>query len=362
MKNFWLIFAAALAMATVLGCDRQAQEEPVPYDRAVDGPPSIVQPSLRDYDIISDPKTVINRIRQARDAAADTGGGTKSGGDPSGTGRPASDAEVTQVKETLAKFVAAKDAGEAADVLALFDSDSTATTNKMTEALTKVQTKAVVLATLMETKFGDQLPPKVKKNVQEMTGSPEGMLTPSTMLAAIPPVDQLTMTSFGQKIVAEGPNKQKFVFSKAGDGWLIALSDDQKALLDVFTELFVASEKIVDALKAGIDDGSITAMNIEAKGDKLAEEMIGPLKDKLTAIMMKALQGAMGGAVDGGNTGGGTGLPPDDDAGGGTAPPPDDGAGGGTAPPPDDGAGGGTAPKADDDAGDAVEAPGGTTL
>jgi len=353
-------------MTAASGCDRQVEEEPVPYDKSVDGPPSIVQTPPRDYGVITDPQTVIKRIERIRDSETDDDGGdtTSGGGDVSGEGEPASDEEVAEVKEAIAKFITAKDEGDEEALLACYDSETTATAKKLTGALKKVQTKAVALAELMEKEFGEDLPAEAKKGIAELKDPPKDMPTPAAMLGDVPTED-LKMTSFGKKIVVEAPNKPKLVFAKSADGWLMGLNQDQKALLDVFTELLVASEKVLDALEAGVKDGSITADNVKAKGDQLMKEMVGPLQPKLTAIMMKVVGGAMPGPEDGG---------PDDGGGDGVAPEPEDGADGGAAAPKDDadddGAvepkpkpkddAGGDADKKDDDAADGATATGGT--
>jgi len=68
MKRWAIAGAMALIMVALVGCKRDAPDEPTDYDREIDGPPSAIQAPAPNYDLIDDPVKVAERAKAARGA------------------------------------------------------------------------------------------------------------------------------------------------------------------------------------------------------------------------------------------------------------------------------------------------------
>ena len=77
-------------------------------------------------------------------------------------------------------------------------------------------------------------------------------------------------------------------------------------MVGVYTEILTASTKLIDDTTAGLDDGTITADNVEIKITEFDEQFVAPAKQKLAAIQAAAT-GAGAEPVDDG-----AGAPVDD--------------------------------------------------
>jgi|GEM_PF-3132690 len=326
MKNCLFVLVVGLMLSVPFGCDRGVDEDPVSYEREVDGPPVSIRTPMRDYDIIGKPTAVARRraalLADSGDTSSDdTGGGV----DLSGPSSPASADEIAEVKAVIEKFLATKDSGDESAAMAFFSDEAATAIQKITQGTKDIQAKALALHSLMETKFGAQYPDALKERNEKMQIEAIGPSSASEILGEVS-MDQLTFTKIGEMVVATGPKKNKFVFSKTAEGWKIGFDKDTREMVGVLSELLTGSMKMLDGITAGINDDSITPDNVEAKTAALVSEHVEPAQKKLMAIMMKAMSGALGGAPDGGVTppaGGGDATPP---AGGGGVTPP---AGGG---------------------------------
>jgi hypothetical protein len=73
MRNCLLILVAGVMLCVPFGCNRDTSDDPVAYERDVDGPPVAIKTALSDYEIIGDPKTVARRSEKLQES---TGGST----------------------------------------------------------------------------------------------------------------------------------------------------------------------------------------------------------------------------------------------------------------------------------------------
>jgi hypothetical protein len=61
MRNCLLILVAGVLLCVPFGCNPDTDDDPVAYEREVDGPPVVNQTPMRDYEIIGKPRVVAKR-------------------------------------------------------------------------------------------------------------------------------------------------------------------------------------------------------------------------------------------------------------------------------------------------------------
>lgn len=322
MKNCLLVLVAGVMLCVAPGCDRGGDEDPVSYDRDVDGPPVAIKTPMPDYEVIGKPSVVARRRRVFQESSGDTssGGGASGGGeDPTGPSGPASADEIDEVKAVFERVLATKDSGDDSAAMAFFDEEAATAIGEITRGTKEIQQKSLALHELMETKFGAEYPESLKERNKQAQTEAMGPSSAVEILGDVS-VDQLVFTKTGEKIIAEGPKNEKYILSKTADGWKIGFDKNAREMVGVLRELMKGATKMLDTLSAGVEDGSITAENVEAKATELNEQLVAPVQKKLMAIMMKAMAGAMEGGPD---AGAGDGAAPDD--GGAATPVPDAG-------------------------------------
>ncbi|MCP4375493.1 MAG: hypothetical protein GY794_04875 [bacterium] len=278
MKNYLVILVAGVILCVLVGCDPQTTEEPVSYDRDVDGPPTVVMTSMADYDVIGSPKDVRKRREALREATVgeSSGGDAPSGReDPSGPSTPASDDEIAEVKAVIEKILATKDSGDESAAIACFDEEAAAAVQEITQATKAIQAKAPTLNSLMETKFGQQYPDSVEAKIAALQSAMVRSSSAAEILGEVS-VDQLVFTKIGDKVVVTSPKGDKYILSKTEDVWKIGFDENARKGFVGVREILKGSTKMIDALSAGVKDGSITADNVEAKAAELEAQHVAP--------------------------------------------------------------------------------------
>ena len=61
MRNCLLILVAGVLLCVPFGCNRDNDDDPVVYERGVDGPPAAIITPMPDYEIIGKPSVVARR-------------------------------------------------------------------------------------------------------------------------------------------------------------------------------------------------------------------------------------------------------------------------------------------------------------
>ena len=290
MKNCLLVLVAGIMLCVPLGCDRQVEEDPVSYERDVDGPPVVIRTPMPDYDVIGKPSVVRSRREALLASSGDAASGDAASGDVdlSGPVTAASDGEVGEVKAVIEAILATKAGGDDSAAIVFFDEDTAASIKGMKQATEALQAKVLALDLLMEDKFGAQYPAKVKENIKKMPTETAGSTSATGILGAVS-IEQLIFGKIGEKVVATGPQNAKYIFTKTVDGWRLGLDKGKQEMVGILGELLQATVKMVDGMTAGINDGSITADNVEAKGEELGNQHVKPIEEKLAKIMMKAM-------------------------------------------------------------------------
>jgi len=291
MKNCLLILVAGVMLCVSPGCQRGVDEDPVSYDRDVDGPPVVIKTPMPDYDVIDKPRAVVRRRAALLGAGDGSSGGTSGGADLTGPVGKASADEVAEVKAVIEKVLATKDSGDDSAAMAFFSDEAATAIQAITQGTKAVQAKSLALHSLMETKFGAQYPDSVKAKNEKMQTEGLGPSSPADIFAEVS-MEQLVFSKIGDKVVATGAKNDKFVFSKTAEGWKIGFDKNAREMLGVLGELLKGTTKMLDTMKAGIDDGSITSDNVEAKATELTNQHVKPIAEKFAAMMMKAMTGA----------------------------------------------------------------------
>ena len=100
----------------------------------------------------------------------------------------------------------------------------------------------------------------------------------------------------GLTLVVTGPQGLNLRFAKVGQEWKIKLPQQEKALLQavgpLMQELATAFSGFADEMTLGINSGSITKDNLQAKFDELGKKHVEPVMEKFFGAMMKQMQPA----------------------------------------------------------------------
>ena len=71
MRICLLILVAGVLLCVPFGCNRDTDDDPVTYERDVDGPPVVNQTPMRDYEIIGKPRVVAKRRKALQEGVVD---------------------------------------------------------------------------------------------------------------------------------------------------------------------------------------------------------------------------------------------------------------------------------------------------
>jgi hypothetical protein len=274
MNRTLTILAAAL-ICVAIGCEKKRENPPetARYDPRIDGPPDILAPAaderiLADQTRVTAPRPVVVPAPPAPASATQ--------------------ADLQALKQQMAAAMAEAKGGNVAGLAALFP-DSIAT--GMRDMLL-LPGKMQAFEQLVKDKLGMELPDKFKSETSgpiagagpgPASMSPVGDLEKGS-------VDDLKFTIDGPNIVATDPKGQKTVFVKTAQGWKMQVPPEAQEFMTVMLEVAEAAVKVTDTLTAGINDGSITKDNFEAKADEVGEQHMKAPMEKFAKIfgeMMK---------------------------------------------------------------------------
>lgn len=263
MKTTLTILAATL-MCVAVGCEKKSEKaaEGTVYDPSIDGPPSVLAPAA-DAGILADQTRATGRPRPA--AATPP------------APRPATAADVQALKRQLAAALAEAKGGRMDGMANLFPEPLA----KGMRAMSALPGKLKAFEQLVKDKLGMDLPDKLKSEALGPVGgagpggasfSPAGDLEKAS-------IDELKFAIQGQKIVATDPKGKEVAFVSTPRGWKMEIPAEARDFVTVLVEVSEATLKVIDTLTAGINDGSITKDNFEAKADEVGQQhMKGPME------------------------------------------------------------------------------------
>ncbi len=319
MKTAWTL-AAALALLAAGGCERPEEPEPTSeYDTEIDGPPPVYAPS-GDPNLLADQKKLAREAAAKARAALPTPLGPSAG--PARAKLPPGTNPVQSARQALQGAASALQAGRQQQATDLMGPELARLLQQLT-SLPQVMMKMKAVEQLVRQKFGDAAAAKVQ-TLGQLGGQP-GPTGPAPQ----PAFDEMAKQFGQEKMLGEFLDMAGAKFEAEGDdvvvsqadgsqfrmvytaqGWKIEMEPLMRDLLTAATEVFASMSKAADALTAGINDGSITQANFDARVQAVGEQHLKAATEKFLKAMMAGLQKAMAGPAAPGPPGPTTPGPP----------------------------------------------------
>lgn len=283
MKKLLAILAVAVA-CTALACEKKSDEviRPTKFDRDLDGPPSRLGKPLNE-DIAKDQRRI---AREAGRAVAPVGSppATPAPGAPAGGG------SSEEVKQIVARMMTTIKPGQEEKALDFLDPQEASAIRPLFKSIQQIGAKVKQLEKLVQTKLGAALPESMKGGGGEPPEPLPGMPKDFAKIR----FDDIQFKEEGEEVAVTGPQGLKMRFAKVGADWKMKLPPEAKLLIQtlrpMFEELLGSFNKVVDEMTAGVNDGSITKDNLEARSEELQKKHVGPVMEKFFEAMMKDMQ------------------------------------------------------------------------
>ncbi|GAF73652.1 unnamed protein product, partial [marine sediment metagenome] len=128
---------------------------------------------------------------------------------------------------------------------------------------------------------------KLDKDMKDMSGPGKGG-GPLDDVAKTS-LDDLTFKGQNGTVTFTDKKGNTETFVKENGAWKGKLDADKKEMLGVVVEMLAATDKMLDAITAGVNDGSITKDNFDQKAEQLSKTHMGPAMAKLMAVAMKTI-------------------------------------------------------------------------
>ena len=145
-----------------------------------------------------------------------------------------------------------------------------------------MEQKAADFEQLIQDKFGGEVPESVKG----MTGGGEGGIGSPLDEFTKMDVEAMVFRGFEGKVSVDDGSGDGTSFAQGADGWKIEVPPQMSQGIAVLGEVMDGTDKFLETLTAGINDGSITKENLEAKVEEVSKTTVLPAMMKLMAIMM----------------------------------------------------------------------------
>jgi hypothetical protein len=286
MKHVILTLALVAAVVAGGGCDRQdPSDRPQPYDPNVDAPPNVLVEASSNVprgggSTASTPKPKPAEPTPAEPTPAEP---TPAEPTPAEPGGADDDANIATVKQLLTDAVADAKTGSTDKVIALFPTKTGEAILALDPRMKAMEQKAADFEQLIQDKFGGEAPESVKG----MTGGggEGGIGSPLDDFTKMD-VEAMVFRGLEGKVSVDDGSGDGPTFAQGVDGWKIEVSPQQSQSITVLGEVMDGSEKFLDTLTAGINDGSITKENLDAKVEEVSKTTVLPAMMKLMAIMM----------------------------------------------------------------------------
>ena len=275
MKVSTLVSLVLAATFVFAGCDRKSpQPEPSKYDAEFDGPPMTVAVYV-DPLLLADQTKISESSSAPPPVLAPPPPPTTPKADVVTAPPPTEDAPaetVTEIKAAIDGYAAALKDTENLDKLSDFIADDqdvrvARTLFEKTGALAK---KSKALRQLVQDKLGMELPP---------VETPPVRLPGSQLQAA---KENLKFLSSDDVVLVTGPMGMKATFVKADNRWKVRYGAMDRTMLGFSVKMLEAYDGAIDEIKSGIEDGTITKANFEAKKDAIGKAKIGPVLEAMT--------------------------------------------------------------------------------
>jgi len=290
MKNVIPVLALVAAVMMGVGCKRQtASDRPEPYDPNVDAPPNV---------LVEAPSNVPRGGGGVASAAKPTPPAPKptepKPTEPKptepGPAEPGGDdnANIAEVKQLLTDAVAAAKEGNNDKLIALFPTEFGEAVAALDPRMKAMEQKSADFAQLLQDKLGAELPESAKGMIG---GGEEGGISSPLDDFAKMDVEAMVFRGFEGKVSVDDGSGDGQGFVKTADGWKMEVPPQASQSIGVLGEVVDGTEKFYDTLTAGVNDGSITKENLEAKIEEVSKTTVLPAMMKLMAIMMSGAGG-----------------------------------------------------------------------
>ena len=286
----WIVLLAVVAISLPLAsCSKKSSGESGKYDPKVDAPPTLAKapsdPGIADrqekYENgiqiaapVAPPTATSNPAGAAVTPEKSPAAATPEKGPAAGT--PASAEETAAIKAMLTQMN--KDvAADIENFANYWDTKEAPTVKKFIIEAKGIIAKMDALKTAAKAK-GITLPGDIGGPKDSTTGMATAMTNAFTP-------DRVKILKDGDVIVIVDAEGDKHPTVKSADGYKLAMSEKDRKMLPFAGELFTALNKMLDAMTAGINDGSITNANIKQKSDELGKQYMAPVMGKMMTSM-----------------------------------------------------------------------------
>jgi len=270
MKRWAVVLCVSgLALGT-FGCEsKEPVDEPALYDPDVDAPPSVLTVhEVPDVPVRAAPRLGAGEAPAALPAKPGEPAGPVEPGAPAPAPAPAPAGQAVEgVKQAMAGIIQAAKAERYNRMPAFMtDADAAAISNLARDYNAMVK-KAKGFQDFAKAVADIDLSGK-----GPLTEKPKGLPMIGEGLENLA-VDALTFEAQGANVIVTAPGGVKMTFVQEGGLWKRKLTAKDKMLVGLSKELFGAYDDFMDAVKTGIDAGSITKDNIDQKGQELLEKL-----------------------------------------------------------------------------------------
>lgn len=285
MKHVILVLALVAVVVVGVGCNRQdASERPEPYDPNVDAPPNVLVEAPSNVPRGGGGLASAAKPKPAEPKPAEPKPTEPKPAEPKPAEPGANDDKnIAEVKQLLTDAVAAAKAGSNDKLIALFPTETGQLLVALTPRTEALKTKSADFAQLVQDKLGTELPESAKG----MTGGGDegGMLSPLDDFIKMD-VEAMVFRGMEGKVSVDDGGGEGKTFVQTAEGWKLEVPPQASQGIGVLGEVLDGTEKFLDTLTAGVNDGSITKENLEAKVEEVSKTTVLPAMMKLMAIMM----------------------------------------------------------------------------
>jgi hypothetical protein len=278
MRHSAVLWGLIAALVLAGGCERREEvEEPKPYDPTIDSPPSTIG-------VEPNPLLLANQVeiakRSPKPTAAPAAGPAEAAGEA-----------VEGVKSTLLRLLDAVEAKQTDAVADFFVPEDAASMRSILAAMPALQQKLATVNRLVRDKLGIELGPEPTAEMMGSGVSGLGLpawLDRATLMADPSP---LQFAAQGDKVTVSRNGQEPMTLANLSGTWKIEPNPQERLAISMGTELIQATNTMADATVAGINNGTITKDNFQAKTQAMAEQYLSPIMNKYTAAAQAAMAG-----------------------------------------------------------------------
>jgi hypothetical protein len=269
MKMHLAVWGLVLALAAC-GCERKSADEAESFDPKLDSVSAVGENRL-------DPGLLADQGQIAQ-AAAKRRGAVASAGDP-----------IEAAKQVLSQMLEAAKAQERERMIEFFTPEDAALMKPLVGVQKEIEEKAASLSQLVKERLGVDM----QGLGPQLAGGPSGIAVPAPGELGESSIDKVKFEQTETGVEATFAEGLKYTFVQVDGAWKIKLGLDPSAA-PVFSEFAEAIKGFLDDVRGGVEDGSITKKNFQARMQELMQAKLGPVMVKLGQVMAKTMPAVKG--------------------------------------------------------------------